>query len=122
MNRGGLYKPSELMLKITIYIWTFYKEVVEKPDTKKILFSSLFPREVFIQALIEQIGTDEEAMTEFKVVCCKGHSLSDEMSYFARKMFNIFTKNLASSINDKHREDKAEKSKKRIKKLTNQQK
>ena len=101
VDRGGLQQPSDLIYITCLHAYQLQSVIVANEELKKSLLNSSFPRQTFA-CLFDLLlsSNDNTAMIE-TIQCKSGHSFSSSIPKLARVMFNIFSKNLISEVNDK---------------------
>ena len=101
VNRGGLTTPSELMFLSTAQSWHFYSLIMKNPSCSKLLHSpNVSSRNIFVEALVQFIGSSEETRLNFvEQQCDYGHCFEKVFRVVAKKCFNMFSKNYIAAIN-----------------------
>ena len=111
VNRGGLWKPSDLCFITCIHIWLFYEEILKYQTAKTFLFHTEDVQGVFITALQLVMERSEDTADLINQKCRGGHTYGFLLPQLARKLFNIFMKNFCSEAASEHHKGKKRKGK-----------
>jgi hypothetical protein len=120
VNRGSLTVPSELMFLTCAQAWKFYNSIMERPNLKTLLHSAnISSKKVFQLAFLKYLQSCEETNYVFLLHTCeKSHVFKDSVISIAGKVFNLFSKNYASTINSEIHSKKTRKSEEKRDPLT----
>lgn len=117
INRGGLSQPTDLVFVCCVHAWGLYNEILNHEDSKKLLFQSNQPREVFSMTFMKAISACPETDPIMKTLCTSGHEFKTVCEEISKRIFNVFGKNFASERNSEIQAKRCRSATKKILKL-----
>jgi hypothetical protein len=100
-NRGGLIFPSEFMFTACVLAWDLLQTICKNPDLSVVLFQpNLSSQKIFSLTFLSYLDSKAETRQKFTTFCCRGgHEQRETLGQVAKKIFNVFSKNIVSTQN-----------------------
>ena len=111
VNRGGLCTPSDSIYICVLYARQLFQKFFDKGRVEKNFLSCQNQRSVFTACLEMKMKYDSSSSGILEQTCQgeKSHKFSERIKSIGYRIFNTFSKNFISEINDKIHEDKKRK-------------
>lgn len=111
INRGGLCTPSDSMYICVLYARQLFQKIFDKGEIEKKFLSFKNQRNVFTACLElkMQYDSNSAAILEQTCQCPDPHKFSERIKSIGDRVFNTFSKNFISEINDKIHQSKKRK-------------
>ena len=93
LNRGGLTKPTNYALEISLVAWMVFEEIRSNESVNKVFLCASSHRSLFVR-VVELALSSEELFIESKV-CENGH---DTRAHMLQHFFNCLAKNLVRNL------------------------
>jgi hypothetical protein len=93
VNRGGLSKPTEYTLALSVICWRVFEELKASPTLSKQLLGSKCQRSLFLK-IVDRLPDNQQYDCQQLMLdnyCVKGHDIK---KLIVHRMFNCFAKNL----------------------------
>ena len=94
VSRGGLLKPSDLLLMTSLHACSFWSKIRKDEDLRKMLLATTNPKEVFVGCLISLMTEDINTKSILSAKCKKGHLFKSKVAKILGAIFNACAKNL----------------------------
>jgi hypothetical protein len=101
INSGGLVSPSDLVNVASVHALQLKKVIFDNGDAQRIFLESGCPRDVFVKCYTNMLQRESTTIALLNQKCENGHNFDDFVPKIASRVFNIFSKNFISEINDK---------------------
>ena len=100
VNRGGLYKPSDLCYVTALHARELFLKVTENPDIKSYIFSQKSSLDAFqaLYKLVVEHQSNDSRVSE--ATCESGHKYKIYMECIVTILFNCMCRNYAKKVND----------------------
>lgn len=101
IDRGGLVSPSDLVNVICVHVLQLKQLLFDGGDTQKMFLETGRPRDVFEKCFMDMMKKDPVTLSLLQQTCQEGHCFEHFVPKIVVKVFNIFSKNFVSVLNDK---------------------
>jgi hypothetical protein len=101
INRGGLVTPSDLVNVTCVYALQLKAMIFDNGDVQRVFLESGAPKDVFVKCFSELLRRESETESLLAQQCSNSHKFEDFVPKIATRIFNIFSKNFVSELNDK---------------------
>jgi hypothetical protein len=101
INRGGLVTPSDLVNMACVHALQLKTIIFDSGDVQRVFLDSGSPRNVFVQCFMKLLHRESATQSIISQTCPDGHEFEDFVPKIAVRVFNIFSKNFVSELNDK---------------------
>jgi hypothetical protein len=101
INRGGLVTPSDLVNVTCVHAMQLKNMIFDNGDVQRVFLESGSPRDVFVLCYTELLKRESRTESLMKQQCSEGHVFAEFVPKIATRIFNIFSKNYISELNDK---------------------
>jgi hypothetical protein len=101
INRGGLVTPSDLVNVTCVHAVQLKNMIFDNGDVQRVFLESGCPRHVFVQCYTELLQRESRTESLLTQLCSEGHKFEEFIPKIATRIFNIFSKNYISELNDK---------------------
>ena len=95
VSRGGLTRPSPISFSICLIIYNFFSQINANQQLRSEFFKKERHMQLFVEAVTVKTATFLPVFTNLK---CSNQHLCFEI--FARKLFNLFSRNVLKRFND----------------------
>jgi len=109
INRGGLFKSSDLMYVTCLHAAELYRFITEDEQLLKELVTSKNSMELFAEVFLSKLEELDNTNGILLIKCSSKHVFKHHARCIATVMFNLFAKNLVNECNNEiHKERKWE--------------